>query len=96
MSTDPGNSTALEAARPGHDPTAQARLDAARHRLTTEEVRTLVDQLKGIVSTLDNTDPEHRRAVYQQLNVTIVYHNDRRLRVTAGVACTDACVGGGT
>jgi site-specific DNA recombinase len=66
-------------------------------RLTGEEIRSLVEQLKGIVAILQTADPEDRRAVYQELNVSIRYHTDGRLHVKAGPsACTNECVGGGT
>jgi hypothetical protein len=51
----------------------------------------------GIVAILQNADPEDRRAVYRELNVSIRYHTDGRLHVKAGPsACTNECVGGGT
>jgi hypothetical protein len=66
-------------------------------RMTGEEMRSIVEQLKGIVAILQNADPEDRRAVYQELNVSIRYHADGRLHVKAGPsACTNECVGGGT
>jgi site-specific DNA recombinase len=66
-------------------------------RMTREEIRTIVEQLKGIVAILNEADPEDRRAVYQELNVSITYHTDGRLHVKAGPsACTNECVGGGT
>jgi len=67
-----------------------------RARLTAGEIKTLVGQLKGIVEILNNADPEHRKAVYNELNLAVVYHDDRRMQVTAGPdACTNECVGGG-
>ena len=66
-------------------------------RLTGGEIRSLVEQLKGIVAILQTADPEDRRAVYQELNVSIRYHTDGRLHVKAGSSpCTNECVGGGT
>jgi hypothetical protein len=51
----------------------------------------------GIVAILQNADPEDRRAVYRELNVSIRYHTDGRLHVKAGPsACTNECVGGGS
>jgi hypothetical protein len=56
-----------------------------------------VEQLNGIVAILDKAEPEDRRAVYQQLNISNAYHTDSRLQVKAGPnACPDECVGGGT
>lgn len=66
-------------------------------RLTDDEIRSLVDQLKGIVAILQTADSESRRAVYQELNVSIRYHTDGRLHVKAGPSsCTNDRVGGGT
>ena len=66
-------------------------------RMTGEEIRSLVEQLKGIVAILQTADAEDRRAVYQELNVSIRYHTDGRLHVKAGPgACTNERVGGGT
>jgi hypothetical protein len=65
--------------------------------LTSNEIKTLVRQLKGIVSILANAHPDDRKAVYDKLNLTIVYHDNGRMQVTAGPdACTNECVGGGT
>lgn len=75
----------------------QLRRKGGDGRMTGEEIRSLVEQLKGIVAILQTADPEDRRAVYQELNVSITYHTDGRLHVKAGPsACTNDCVGGGT
>jgi hypothetical protein len=75
----------------------QLRRQRGDNRMTGEEIRSLVEQLRGIVSILQNADPEDRRAVYQELNVSIDYHTDGRLHVKAGPgACTNKCVGGAT
>ncbi len=48
------------------------------------------------VSLLANADPEHRKAVYNELNLAVVYHDNGRMQVSAGPdACTNECVGGG-
>ena len=66
-------------------------------RLTSTEIKDLVRQLKGIVAILANADPEDRKAVYSELNLAVVYHDDGRMQVSAGPdACTNECVGGGT
>ena len=66
-------------------------------RLTAAEIRDLVGQLKGIVAILANADAEDRKAVYSELNLAVVYHDDGRMQVSAGPdACTNECVGGGT
>lgn len=66
-------------------------------RLTSTEIKKLVRQLKGIVAILDNADPEDRKAVYSELNLAVVNHDDGRMLVTAGPdACANKCVGGAT
>jgi len=75
----------------------ELRRKTGESHLTGEEIRSLVEQLKGIVGVLAHASAESRREVYQQLNVAIEYHTDGRMRVTAGPgACTNECVGGGT
>ncbi|MBK5267192.1 MAG: recombinase family protein [Acidimicrobiia bacterium] len=65
--------------------------------LSKDDIRSLVLQSKGIVEILAQADPEDRRAVYQELGVSITYHRDGRLHVSAGPApCTNNGVGGGT
>ena len=49
--------------------------------MTSAEIQTLVRQLKGIVAILANADPEDRKAVYSELNLAIVYHDDGRMQV---------------
>ena len=66
-------------------------------RLTSAEIKDLVSRLKGIVAILDNADPIDRKAVYSELNLSIVYHDDGRMQVSSGPdACTNKSVGGGT
>ena len=75
----------------------QLRLKRGNGRMTGEEIRSLVEQLKGIVAKLHTADPEDRRAVYQELNVSIRYHTDSRLQLKVGPsAYTNVRVGGGT
>ena len=75
----------------------QLRRKRGDGRMTREEIRSVVEQLKGIVAMLNNADPEDRRAVYQELNVSITYHTDGRLHVKAGPKpCTNDGVGGAT
>jgi hypothetical protein len=75
----------------------ELRRKTGESHLTGEEIRSLVEQLKGIVGVLAHASAESRREVYQQLNVAIEYHTDGRMRVTAGPgACTNECVGGAT
>jgi hypothetical protein len=62
---------------------------------TAAEIKDLVSRLKGIVAILHNADPEDRKAVYSELNLSVVYHDDGRMQVSAGPdACTNECVGG--
>ncbi|MCP4086111.1 MAG: hypothetical protein GY745_13800, partial [Actinomycetia bacterium] len=57
----------------------------------------IVRQLKGIADILANAEPEDRKAIYSELNLAVTYHQDGRMKVTAGPdACTNECVGGGT
>ncbi|MDH5313661.1 MAG: hypothetical protein OEW66_07450 [Actinomycetota bacterium] len=65
-------------------------------RLSADEIKKLVTQLKGIVEILKHADSEDRRAVYRELNLAVVYHDDGCMQVTAEPdACTNECVGGG-
>ncbi len=49
------------------------------------------------MAILEGADPEDRKAVYRELNLSVVYHNDGRMQVAAGPeACTNKCVEGGT
>ena len=58
-------------------------------RLSADEIKKLVTRLKGIVEILRHADPEDYRPVYRELNLTVVYHDDGRVQVTAGIrACT--------
>jgi hypothetical protein len=73
----------------------QLRRTHGNARMTGEEIRSLVHQLKGLVALLENADPADRRAVYQKLNVSIEFHTDGRLHVRARPsACTNDRVGG--
>jgi hypothetical protein len=47
--------------------------------MTSTEIKQLVTQLKGIVAILANAEPEDRKAVYSELNLAIVYHDDGRM-----------------
>ena len=63
-------------------------------RLTRHDT---VSEPHSIVEILRNADPEDRKAVYTELNLEVVYHDDGRMQVTAGPdACTNECVGGAT
>jgi len=75
----------------------QLRRKQVDGRMTRQEIRSIVEQLTGIVALLNSADPEDRRAVYRELNVSITYHTDGRLHVQAGPKrCNNECVGGGT
>jgi hypothetical protein len=79
----------------GGNPLHHTRRKRCDTRMTRDDIRSLVEQLKGIVALLNNADPDDRRAVYQELNVSITYHTDGRLHVKAGPKpCTNECVGG--
>jgi site-specific DNA recombinase len=64
--------------------------------LTQPEIKALVGQLRDIASILDDADPKDRRAVYDELGVTLTYHPDARtVRVGAGAPhVLRVCVGG--
>ena len=82
------NVSALTAQNEGKRPKPWAVTDAPEPFIAS--------QLKGIVGVLQNAHPEDRRAIYQELNVSIRYHTDGRLHVKAGPsACTNERVGGG-
>ena len=55
---------------------------------TKNEIKALVRQLKDIVGTLADADPEDKRAIYDELGVNLTYHQDGRVHVAAGCACT--------
>ena len=62
---------------------AALRLKPNDRRIDAGEIKELVGQLKGIVNILHNADPEDRKAVYQEPNLSIVYHDDGRIEVSA-------------
>ena len=53
-------------------------------RLTAAEIKDLLSQLKGIVAILANAEPQDPKAVYNELNIAIVYHDDGRIQASAG------------
>lgn len=61
---------------------------------TKNEIKALVCQLKDIVGTLANADPEDKRAVYDELGVNLTYHQDGRVHVAAGARVLRDRVGG--
>jgi hypothetical protein len=61
---------------------------------TKNEIKGLVRQLKDIVGTLANADPEDKRAVYDELGVNLTYHQDGRVHVAAGARVLRDRVGG--
>jgi DNA invertase Pin-like site-specific DNA recombinase len=76
---------------------AELQLRREHPTLSKDDIRSLVLQSKGIVEILAQADPEDRRAVYQELGVSIIYHRNGRLHVSAGPSsCTNDGVGGGT
>ncbi|HEX4531273.1 MAG TPA: hypothetical protein VIA11_17915, partial [Acidimicrobiia bacterium] len=63
---------------------------------TKSEIKALVRQLKDIVGALANADPEDKRAIYDELGVSLTYHRDGRVHVAAGAHVLKDGVGGGT
>ena len=63
---------------------------------TKNEIKALVRQLKDIVGTLAQADPEDKRAVYDELGIDLTYHQDGRVHVAAGTHVLRVRVGGGT
>jgi site-specific DNA recombinase len=65
-------------------------------RLTKEQIRRLVLELRDIAAVLATADPKDKTEVYAELGVRVTYDHHRRvIGVTAG-PCTTARVGGGT
>ena len=74
--------------------------------LSEQQIRELVAELKGFVEILSNAAPEDRKAVYRELNLAVVYHDDGSMQVSAGPSspamsgnsdpCTYKSVGGAT
>ena len=54
-------------------------------KLTTNEIRALVSQLKDIVAVLADASPEDKRAIYDELGVNLTYHPESKtVRAGAG------------
>ncbi|HUF98538.1 MAG TPA: recombinase family protein [Ilumatobacter sp.] len=53
------------------------------HKLTTNEIKALVGQLKDIVAVLANASPEDKRAIYDELGLNLTYHPETKM-VRAG------------
>ena len=66
--------------------------------MTTAEIRDLVEQLRDIVGVLANASPADRRAVYDELGVSLTYHPETKsIEVGAGAPhVLRVGVGGGT
>ena len=66
--------------------------------MTTTEIRDLVEQLRDIVGVLANASPADRRAVYDELGVSLTYHPETKsIEVGAGAPhVLRVGVGGGT
>ncbi len=65
-------------------------------KLTKEEVRKLVLQLKDIASVLALADPKLKAEVYAELGVRVSYDPHRRVIGVSVGPCTTGRVGGGT
>jgi site-specific DNA recombinase len=72
----------------GRKPTAR--------KLTTDEIKALVRQLKDIVAVLADAEPADKRAIYDELGVNHTYYPDGRVHVGAGGRVLGVRVGGGT
>ena len=69
---------------------------SANGKLTKEQIRRLVLQLKDIAAVLASADPKDKAEVYAELGVRVSYDPHRHvIGVTAG-PCTTERVGGGT
>ncbi len=57
--------------------------DAVRNRrMTSQEIKELVDTLGGLLNVLQTADPADKLEVYRQLGVKLTYNHERRV-VTA-------------
>jgi site-specific DNA recombinase len=66
-------------------------------RLTQNEIKALVHQLRDIVTVLADVDPIDKRAIYEKLGVNLTYYPDGRVHVAAGAPhVLGVRVGGGT
>ena len=66
-------------------------------KLTKNEVKALVAQLRDIVTVLADADPLDKRAIYEELGVNLTYYPDGRVHVAAGAPhVLGVRVGGGT
>ncbi len=72
----------------GRKPTAR--------KLTKNEIKALVVQLRDIVAVLADADPLDKQAIYEELGVNLTYYPDGRVRVAAGARVLRVRVGGGT
>lgn len=79
--------------RPPHSPRLKDQ------GLSSEQVRTLVEQVGGLLAALQQAGPADRTRVYAQLGVKLTYHPDRQVvaaEATPVGACTRRSVRGGT
>lgn len=53
-------------------------------KLTQNEIKALVVQLRDIVAVLADAEPLDKRAIYQELGVNLTYYPDGRVHVAAG------------
>ena len=67
-------------------------------KLTTNEIKALIGQLKDIVAVLADASPEDKRAIYDELGVNLTYHPETKMaRAGAGAPhVLRVGVGGGT
>ena len=65
-------------------------------KLTKEQVRVLIQHLRGIVNVLADADPADKADLYAEMGVSLNYHPDGRVAVEALPRGRDIRVGGGT
>ena len=65
-------------------------------KLTSSQVRALVDALRDIVTVLAEADPEDKAELYGELGVNLTYHPEGRVSVEMHPRGVNVRVGGGT
>ena len=65
-------------------------------KLTSSQVRALVDALRDIVTVLAEADPQDKADLYEELGVNLTYHPEGRVSVAMHPRGVNVRVGGGT
>ena len=65
-------------------------------KLTSTQVRALVEALRDIVTVLAEADPQDKANLYGELGVGLTYHPEGRVTVEMHPRGVKVCVGGGT